>query len=145
MKKERLLWLVIIQCFVIRTHVQAAKDGPLSNILITDFRSPVSLTETLQEGLSEILYSLDKASDDFLLRLEERLVDLNTSFDELSCTTRYNQILRIDKESLQKMISKIDQLIEELEQGQTKTLKASQVDLIEKVRSLSNNLSEKLS
>lgn len=145
MKKERLLWLVIIQCFVIRTHVQATKNGPLSNILITDFRSPVSLTETLQEGLNEILYSLDQASDDFLLRLEERLVDLNTSFDELSCTTRYNQILRIDKESLQKMISKIDQLIEELEQGQTKTLKASQVDLIEKVRSLSNNLSEKLS
>lgn len=145
MKKERLLWLAIIQCFVIRTHVQAAKDGPLSNILITDFRSPVSLTETLQEGLNEILYSLDQTSDDFLLHVEQRLTDLNSAFDELSCTTRYNQVLRIDKETLQKMIDKIDRLIEELEQGQTKRLKPGQVDLIEKVRSLSNSLCEKLS
>lgn len=143
MKKPRSLWLAVISFFLARQQAQASqqqKNQPLFDP-VEDFRPPYSLMELLHEGLNTVLIQLQYQvvdSDQKNSIAKEELTRLSKSLDGVSMSTRYNQVIRSDKEFLQSMIDRIDSLIDQLESN------SSDKDSLETTRSASAELREKI-
>lgn len=123
MKKQRSFWLAVISLFTVRQNLQAVQLPNVSSTIdpIADLRPPYSLTELLHEGLNTVsdllLDQIDQgvASELSLDHMSSELDKLSTSLDTISFTTRSNQVMNADKEFLQSMIDRIDNLIVALE------------------------------
>lgn len=118
MKKKKILWIALFNSFFIGVNAQKSKDNKSQQSSIdsiTELRTPNSLFELLHEGLNTVYSFLEKDALNSLDRVEAELVKLLEFCDNLTNTTRYNQVLNEDKEFLQAMIDRIDKLIADLE------------------------------
>ncbi|MBI2353031.1 hypothetical protein HYV11_02185 [Candidatus Dependentiae bacterium] len=113
----------------------------------TDFRSPRSLLEEMHIKMSDICLLLEsalaKGNDD----LSSIFSDVSTSMDYLAIrygllanTSKNHRVNHEDKEMLQKMIDRIDQLLKELEDGNKDDAKKD----LQKVRSLCFSLKDQM-
>lgn len=88
---------------------------------VLDFRAPQSLFEHIQIGLHDIYADLETGSQQnsahasLLQAACHRMDQLTADYDSLINTRRNHQIASEDKQFLQKMIDRIDALIEQLE------------------------------
>lgn len=88
---------------------------------IVDFRTPRSLFEELHVGMNDVyvalesIFSSDADLNGALQNAQSGLVQLSQRYDLLVNTTKNHQVCNEDKEFLQRMIDRIDELLQELE------------------------------
>lgn len=88
---------------------------------IVDFRTPRSLFEELHVGMNDVYVALESifASDadlsGALQNAQNGLMQLSQQYDLLVNTTKNHQVCNEDKEFLQTMIDRINELLEQLE------------------------------
>ena len=88
---------------------------------VVDFRTPRSLFEDMHSGLSDVVVELqDSLADNIAIYMvaqsaQNHMDRLSDMYDSISATTRGSQVHSEDKEFLQKMIDRINSMIEALE------------------------------
>ncbi len=112
------------------------KDISADNI-VTQMRTPVSLGELLHEGLltiQEDIGQLEKQSSSdreiILTYSLQKIGDLQNLYDTMNAKSRLNEIHNDERDFLQTLIDRIDQMIQQIE-GKTSD-SDSQNDLIKK-------------
>lgn len=147
MKKRNLLQLGLMVTVSSGMSTQAQQKRSVASVdPIVDLRVPRSLFEELHEGMNDVYLSLESASGmnvedmaNILADAQSGLDQLSSRYDSLINTTRNNQVYNDDKEFLQRMIDRIDQLLEELE-GE----KGIPSDELQTVRSLCQSLKRQI-
>lgn len=146
MKKQDLFQLALMVCSFSEFFLNAQQKRNMQYIdPIIDFRVPQSLMESLQEGLNNVYVSLqaDVISKSVVKKIHDELSELITLCGSSINTTRSNHVNDDDKMFLQKMLERIDQLIEQLEGN------SGQSDIesndFQSIRSLSQTLKSKIS
>ena len=98
-----------------------ALGGKVTLDPMVDFRAPKSLTELLQEGLLSLEAELRdcvihiKSSD--ISKIEVQLKQLNDTYDTMVGRSRMNTLYSSDGEFLQKLIDRINTMIQQLEKS----------------------------
>lgn len=89
---------------------------------MSDFRMPQSLTELLHEGLVNldgVMTDMDDQNSESIGLAMDRvsviLSSMHRVYDEMIDTSRMHEIYRDDRQFLQNLIDRIDQMIESLE------------------------------
>lgn len=146
MKKQELLQLALMVCSFSEFFLNAQQKRNIKAIdPIIDFRAPQSLMESLQEGINVVYHSLQSGNiaKAELQNAESQLSDLMSLCDSTMNTTRQHHVNEDDKAFLQKMIDRIDQLIDQLEKTDDK--EEQDRSMIRSIRSLCHNLKDKIS
>lgn len=124
--KNRLVYYLFIMSYFFKNEKIAAKNRKeiLEIDPISDFRPPFSLNELLQEGLSEIqscfnqmFFVQDANVPELLTRSQITIAAMIDSYDALSGSSKLHAVYRDDRDYLQTLIDRIDNLIADLQRG----------------------------
>lgn len=122
MKKKYSLPLFLILNLCIEKKSEALfVSGVESFDPVVDLRTPRSLFELLHVGINDVCSSLQFELDNrgnlltVLQTVENTLNDLSNTYDSMINTTRTHHVHHDDKEFLQKMIDRITDMIDQLE------------------------------
>ena len=141
MKRKQVTHLrMLVQCLLIGSSLalQAGQSldqrsvdqrsvGQRSFDPMIDFRSPHSLTEVLQEGFIAVEAGLKACEnnpdemEEYLSRASSELQRLHGSYDDMINRSKVHTVYRDDREFLQRMIDRIDSMIEVLEGSSDKS------------------------
>ncbi|MBI2344884.1 hypothetical protein HYV10_02310 [Candidatus Dependentiae bacterium] len=107
----------------------------LSNPIVTQFRAPLSLGELLHEGLlllqediEQMGVSKEYEGSDMLTKSLQKIDDLHSLYDLRNSKSGLNEIHTDERDFLQGLIDRIDQMIQKLEGSSSE----SNSDLIRK-------------
>lgn len=125
MKNRLIYYLFLISYFFKAEKVSAKYRKSTSEIdPMIDFRTPYSLNELLHEGLIEvskcfnqISFVQDANSSELLTRSQITISAMIDSYDAMIDSSKLHAVYRDDKDFLQTLIDRIDNLIQELENG----------------------------
>jgi uncharacterized protein YeeX (DUF496 family) len=99
-----------------------------SNIIVTQFRTPLSLSELLHEGLLSVQEDIEQISQSNDQDVDKKLKDSFTKIEELqnlydlmNSKSGLNEIHADERNFLQKLIDRIDQMIHTLEDNSSET------------------------
>lgn len=124
--KNRLIYYLLLISYFFKAEKLAAKNRKTTAEIdpITDFRAPFSLTELLHEGLIEVQNCLnqmmlvqDADLQELLTRSEMTISAMIDSYDSMIDRSRLHAIYRDDRDYLQTLIDRIDEIIEKLERS----------------------------
>lgn len=144
MKKRIFLMVLLVKIVCFDGLIQANMYGTHRKLdPVSDFRYPPSLVEILHTKINNIHCTLDGEIRQIhrslnLSSLEQEFLDLSTLYDETVNTSQHHTMRSDDKEFLEKMIERIDQLIAQLE-GTDKKKSYQQL------KSLSDEFKQKIS
>lgn len=124
--KNRLVYYVLLISYFLKAEKLAAKNRKTTAEIdpITDFRAPFSLTELLHEGLIEVqscvnqmMLVQDANTQELLMRSEMTIAAMIDSYDSMIDSSKLHAIYRDDRDYLQSLIDRIDDMIAKLERG----------------------------
>ncbi len=121
-----------------------------SNSIVTQFRTPLSLSELLHEGLlgiqediqqihaiDAISESYDQESEKILTQSFQKIENLQDLYGLMNSKSGLNEIHADERDFLQNLIDRIDQMIQTLEGNSSKTdndLTKKNIDLLHTLR-----------
>lgn len=125
MKSRVIYYLLLISYFLKGEKLIARNRKNIQEIdPIVDFRPPFSLTELLHEGLIEvqryvnqIISVQDADALELLTRSEMTINAMIHSYDSMIDSSKIHSIYRDDRDYLQSLIDRIDEMIEKLQKG----------------------------
>jgi hypothetical protein len=116
---------------------------------INQFRAPYSLSEMLHDGLVFVQNSLGsivssgKENSSYIFQLiADKLQDLENLYGQMYAKSMHNEIRRDQREFLQKLIDRIDQMIQQLENDEPNS--SYDQELIKKNLDLLHNLKDQI-
>jgi len=145
MKKHILFkFYVILTILIHKKNIQTSDIGNFRNNVdpVVDLRTPRSLMEDMHNGLNDVYMVLETGLEEpadnvshIAQSAQGDLDKLSDMYDSMLDTTRGNQVYNEDKEFLQKMIDRINSMIEALE-GNSSVVDNDQEDTQEALRSV---------
>ncbi len=124
--KNRLIYYVLLISYFVKVEKLAARNRTTSTEIdpVIDFRAPFSLIELLREGLIEVQNCVNQMTlvpdadvQELLIRSEMTISAMISSYDSMINSSKLHAIYRDDRDSLQTLIDRIDDMIEKLQRG----------------------------
>ena len=128
--KESIFFIALVSCI---------NNFATTNMLVTQFRTPLSLSELLHEGLLSVQEDIEQVSSshedetknnlmESLLASLQKIEHLQNLYDVMNSKSGLNGIHSDERDFLQGLIDRIDQMIQKLEDSSS----SSQADVIKK-------------
>lgn len=121
-----------------------------SNFMIHQFRAPYSLNEALQDGLVYIQDLLDQAASlcaqgtsQVVQAITNKLEELESLYNRMHAKSFFNEIRRDQRDFLQNLIDRIDQMIYQLENDES--VSSQDQEALKRNLAILHNLKEQLS
>ncbi len=124
--KSRLVYYLLLISYFLKGEKLAAKNRKIVAEIdpIVDFRTPFSLSELLHEGFIEVQNALQQImhvagadKQELLTRTEMTISAMIHSYDSMIDTSKLHAMYRDDRDYLQSLIDRIDDMIAKLDRG----------------------------
>ena len=124
--KNRLVYYLLLFSYIFKNEKLTAIHRKSTSEIdpVSDFRPPFSLNELLHEGLSEVqscfnqMFLVQDANvSELLTRSQITIAAMINSYDAMIGSSKLHSVYRDDRDYLQTLIDRIDNLIADLERG----------------------------
>ena len=125
--KNKVMYYVVLFLYVFKVEKIFPDHRKIKNKIdpTSDFRPPVSLVELLHERLSNILELCEELAVPVrshsvsvkLSDIQDQIQMMSDTYSQMAHSSKLHAIYRDDKEFLQRLIDRIDSMIEELQRS----------------------------
>ncbi len=125
--RNKVIYYIFLCLYAFKFEKVLSNDRKIKNKIdpISDFRAPSSLFELLHEGLGKILQLCEELSTPVrsesasikFSEIEHEIQLMHDTYAQIDHSSKLHMVYRNDKEFLQKLIDRIDTMIQDLQRS----------------------------